>query len=77
MFPSIMIRTGYQRDWNVVSAVGQAAGNGDSDGAIGSVADHHYSFMGATDPAEMESAAKDIAGHMAAEGVNAVLLLPV
>jgi D-proline reductase (dithiol) PrdB len=69
-------RTGYQRDWNVVLPLDRLREMA-SDGVIGSVADHHYSFMGATDPAEMESAAKDIAGHMAAEGVNAVLLLPV
>jgi hypothetical protein len=48
-----------------------------NDGEIGSVADHHSSFMGATDPALMAPAAQDIARHMAADGVDAVLLLPV
>ena len=48
-----------------------------ADGDIGSVADNHYSFMGATDPEKMKPAAEAIAGHMAAEGVDAVVLLPV
>lgn len=69
-------RTGFQRDWNVVFPLDRLREMA-ADGEIGSVADHHYSFMGATDPAEMKSAAKAIAGHMAAEGVDAVLLLPV
>lgn len=69
-------RTGYQRDWNVVLPLDRLHEMA-ADGEIGSVADRHYSFMGATDPAEMEAAAKDIAGVMAAEQVDAVLLLPV
>lgn len=69
-------RTGYQRDWNVVLPLDRLHEMA-ADGEIGSVADHHYSFMGATDPALMEPAAKDIARHMKADGVDAVLLLPV
>lgn len=69
-------RTGYQRDWNVVLPLDRLHEMADA-GEIGSVAAHHYSFMGATDPALMEPAAKDIARHMAADGVDAVLLLPV
>jgi len=69
-------RTGYQRDWNVVLPLDRLHEMA-ADGEIGSVADRHYSFMGATDPAEMQSAANDIAGVMAAEKVDAVLLLPV
>lgn len=69
-------RTGYLRDWNValpLDRLREMAAEGD----IGSVADHHYSFMGATDPGEMESAARSIAGFMKADGVDAVVLLPV
>jgi D-proline reductase (dithiol) PrdB len=69
-------RTGYQRDWNVVLPLDRLHEMA-RDGDIGSVADHHYSFMGATDPALMAPAAQDIARHMAADGVDAVLLLPV
>ncbi len=46
-------------------------------GELGSLADENYSFMGATDPAAMETAAKKVAGIMQADGVNAVLLVPV
>src|SRR6202521_4609227 len=46
-------RTGFQEDWNVVFPLDRlnelAAG-----GVIGSVAEAHYSFMGATDPAPLE-----------------------
>ncbi len=69
-------RTGYQRDWNVVLPLDRLREMA-RDGAIGSVAAHHYSFMGATDPAAMAPAAAEIARHMMADGVDAVLLLPV
>ena len=38
---------------------------------------HHYSFMGATDPAAMADAAAEVAGHLQADRVDAVLLTPV
>ena len=69
-------RTGYQRDWNVVLPV-ERLHEMAAAGEIGSVADHHYSFMGATDPELMRPSADAIAEHMKAEGVDAVLLLPV
>ena len=69
-------RTGYLMDWNVVLPLDRLREMA-AEGAIGSVADHHYSFMGATDPAAMEPGARDIARHMAADQVDAVLLLPV
>jgi len=46
-------------------------------GVIQSIADYHYSFMGATDPQQMESTARSLAKIMKADGVNAVLLVPV
>ena len=46
-------------------------------GAIGSVAATHYSFMGATDPREMEGAARDVAARLKQDRVDAVLLSPV
>lgn len=69
-------RTGYQRDWNVVLPLDRLHEMA-ADGEIGSVAAHHYSFMGATDPEDMRPAAEDIARHLAADKVDAVLLLPV
>lgn len=69
-------RTGFQRDWNVVfplDRLRELAG----DGIIGSVADYHYSFMGADDPAMMESTARSLAGLLKGDGVDAALLAPV
>jgi D-proline reductase (dithiol) PrdB len=69
-------RTGYQRDWNVVfplDRLGELA----KEGVIGSVADYHYSFMGAADPAQMESSARGLAGLLQGDGVDAALLVPV
>ena len=48
-----------------------------AEGAIGSVAATHYSFMGATDPREMEGAAREVAAHLKQDNVDAVLLPPV
>jgi D-proline reductase (dithiol) PrdB len=69
-------RTGFQQDWNVVFPLERlralvAAGE------IGSLAQYHYSFMGATDPVAMEPRARELAQIMKTEGVNAVLLVPV
>jgi D-proline reductase (dithiol) PrdB len=47
------------------------------DGVIGSVASHHYSFMGATDPRGMEDEARELAGRLKADKVDSVLLVPV
>lgn len=69
-------RTGFQQDWNVVfplDRLRELATAGD----IGSVAQYHYSFMGATDPAAMEPRARELAQIMRVEGVDAVLLIPV
>ena len=69
-------RTGFQEDWNVVFPLDRltelAAG-----GAIGSVAANHYSFMGATDPVEMEPHARELAGRLKQDQVDAVILSPV
>ena len=69
-------RTGFQEDINVVFPLQRLLEVAD-DGAIGSVAKTHYSFMGATDPLAMESAARRLAGVMKAEAVNTVILAPV
>ncbi len=69
-------RTGFQQDWNLVfplERLREMAARGE----IGSVADFHYSFMGATDPVQMESAARGMAGAMARDRVEGVLFVPV
>src|SRR5579883_3015214 len=69
-------RTGFQQDWNVVfplDRLGELA----AAGTIGSVARTHYSFMGATDPVQMEPHARELAGRLKQDGVDAVILSPV
>ena len=69
-------RTGFQEDWNVVfplDRLGELA----AEGAIGSVAATHYSFMGATDPLQMEPHARELAGRLKRDAVDAVILSPV
>ena len=48
-----------------------------NEGEIGSVAEEHYSFMGATDPTSMEDEAKALVGKLREQGVNTAVLLPV
>src|SRR5437588_11474015 len=69
-------RTGFQEDWNVVfplDRLNELAAAGD----IGSVAATHYSFMGATDPVQMEPYARAVAGRLRQDTVDAVILSPV
>ncbi len=47
------------------------------EGFIGSLARFHYSFMGASDPRLMESAARELAGLLHGDEVTGVLLVPV
>lgn len=69
-------RTGFQQDWNVVFPLDRLRELADQ-GIIGSVADFHYSFMGATDPRLMEPTARDLAGLLKKDRVDATLLVPV
>ena len=48
-----------------------------AEGVIGSVAATHYSFMGATDPVQMEPYAREVASQLKSDAVHAVLLSPV
>ena len=69
-------RTGFQEDWNVVFPLDRLR-DLEREGAIGSIADTHYSFMGATDPVQMESHAREVAGRLKQDGVDAAILPPV
>jgi D-proline reductase (dithiol) PrdB len=69
-------RSGFQEDWNVVFPLDRLNELA-AEGMIGSVATTHYSFMGATDPVQMESHAREVAGHLKRDRVDAVLLSPV
>jgi D-proline reductase (dithiol) PrdB len=69
-------RNGFQEDWNVVFPIDRLKELA-AEGTIGSVAATHYSFMGATDPAEMVDGARDVAQKLKTDNVNAVLLTSV
>ena len=69
-------RTGFQEDRNVVfplDRLNELAAKG----MIGSVGATHYSFMGASDPAAIEPHARELAGRLKSDQVDAVILSPV
>lgn len=70
-------RTGFQADTNVVFPIDRlralAVGH-----VIGSVAGYHYALMGALwEPHEIEASAREIAGLLKQDKVDAALLVPV
>ena len=69
-------RTGFQLDMNMVLPLDRLNELAE-DGLIGSVADYHYSFMGATDPTQMETQAREVARLLRNGRVDGVLLVPV
>ncbi len=70
-------RSGFQLDWNVALPLDRLKELA-RDGVIGSVADFHYSFMGAVSPVtKYEPKARELAAHLKRDGVDAVLLSPV
>jgi D-proline reductase (dithiol) PrdB len=69
-------RAGFQRDLGVVFPI-EALRQLAADGAIGAVADTHFSVMGSTDPAAMTDAADHMAERFRRDGVDAVVLAPV
>lgn len=69
-------RTGFFQDVNTSFPVDRLHELVD-DGVVGSAASRHYSFMGATPPTAMEPVARDLAGLLKQDQVDAVLLVPV
>ncbi|MBT4489905.1 MAG: selenoprotein B glycine/betaine/sarcosine/D-proline reductase [Rhodospirillaceae bacterium] len=69
-------RSGFEQDLNVVLPRDRLHELAEA-GEIGSVGKYHYAFMGSTDPMQMEDAARAMAGHLKADGVDTVFLLPV
>ena len=68
--------TGFQQDWNVVFPIDRLHELAEEK-IIGSVAEFHYSFMGAQDPMAMEQEARQLAEILKKDHVNAALLVPV
>ena len=69
-------RTGLQEDCNVAFPIDRLRELA-AEGTIGSMADTHYSFMGATDPLQMEPHARELAGRLKQDKDDSVLLAPV
>ncbi|MEO8442681.1 MAG: glycine/sarcosine/betaine reductase selenoprotein B family protein [Betaproteobacteria bacterium] len=69
-------RSGFQEDINVVFPLDRLR-ELKAEGVIGSIADFHYSFMGASPGHTLESKARELAGLMKRDRVDAVLLTPV
>ena len=69
-------RTGFQADVNVAFPLKRLHEMA-ADGEIGSVADLHYSFMGALLPEALEERARELAGLLRSDGVDAALLIPI
>ncbi len=69
-------RSGFQQDINVafpIDRLRELAG----DGVIGSVADFHYSFMGASSPEQMKPAVDRLIPLLKQDAVDVVLLVPI
>lgn len=69
-------RSGFQQDWNVVFPIDRLRELAD-EGIIGSVADYHYSFMGADDPLKWEQQGRFLSGLLKKDKVDGVLLIPI
>ena len=70
-------RTGFRSDPNVVFPIDRLR-ELQAEGVVGSVADHHYSFMGAPfPPTGFEPKARELADLLRRDRVDAVVLLPV
>lgn len=70
-------RSGFGEDVNTVFPLDRLRELA-ADGVVGSVADHHYSLMGAGWPPEMiEPTCNELARLLHADGVTAVCLVPV
>ena len=44
---------------------------------IGALSRYHYSFMGAISPEELRPAAEQLSKNLLAEGIDAVILVPI
>jgi D-proline reductase (dithiol) PrdB len=69
-------RSGFQEDHNVAFPVDRLRELA-RDGVIGSLAAFHYSFMGATQVKALRPKARELAGLLKQDRVDAVLLTPV
>ena len=69
-------RSGFVADSNLVLPIDRLKEKAWS-GEIGSVAQFHYSFMGATEPEKMKSAAEQLITTLKGDEVDGLILIPV
>lgn len=69
-------RTGFVEDLNVIFPLDRLEELA-AEGAIGSVADYHYSFMGAAEPLALEATGAAIAELFQGDAVDACIVVPV
>ena len=69
-------RSGFQEDLNVVFPLDRLRELA-AEGVIASISDFHYSFMGAAPIRTLEPKARELAGLLKRDRVDAVLLTPV
>ena len=69
-------RSGFQADWNVVFPLDRLK-ELVREKLVGAIAAFHYSFMGASQGHTLEAKARELAGLMKKDSVDAVLLTPV
>ena len=69
-------RTGFAQDWNIFFPLDRLR-ELVREGVVGSAADFHYSFMGATEPEKLEKSARELAALLRRDHVSGVLLVPV
>ena len=69
-------RTAWQQDLNAIIPLDRLDEMA-KDGEIGSVAEEHYTFMGAANPIDMKASVRQTAERMRQDNVNTVFLIPV
>ena len=69
-------RSGFQQDINVVFPLDRLRELA-ADGVVGEVADFHYAFNGSAPVTTLEAPARQVAGMLKKDRVDAVLLTPV
>jgi len=69
-------RSGFQEDVNVVFPLDRLR-ELQAEGVVGSVSEFHYAFMGAAPIRALETKARELAGLLKKDRVDAVLLTPV
>ncbi|MBT7954355.1 MAG: selenoprotein B glycine/betaine/sarcosine/D-proline reductase [Rhodospirillaceae bacterium] len=69
-------RLGFMQDVDVAFPINRLKELAE-EGVIGSVAEFHFSFMGATPPDQMEPGVREIVQTLKADNVSAVALCPV